>query len=217
MGDLAAAWYESEVYWKIAVGAAATIGVGAATVWATLRAAYPKRRLTYLLRKNTPRHMFRRQRRLPVQYDGTTLANPRVVELEIVNTGRSDIVDSDFHDEKPIIFRFGVDVVGIVGEDSEPRTRAMPSGHCNGQTFEIRPSLIARRQRASFSLLVDGTRRLHLVPEHSLINVDFREGQRDTPRATIRVPKTIFALMITLIVFLLSYIGARELADTVRK
>jgi hypothetical protein len=84
--------WDSAAFWP-AAGIVVGLLAIAATVWVTLRAANPKRRLYYALLTDTPlisRHHDLSEE-LKVTYGTRQLAEPRIVTVQLVSRGRRDI------------------------------------------------------------------------------------------------------------------------------
>ncbi|MFE4527152.1 hypothetical protein ACFRMO_08130 [Streptomyces anulatus] len=174
MTTLAANWWDSGSWWQLAITIAASLMVGAAGALATLRAANPKRKITWWVQSNTPivNERYPRARTasaggMAVTLDGHTLAQPRVVELIIANTGRRDITAAMFHDGDPISFGFDVDVCTILDATTKPAGSTQPVLHTGAfsatdpigfadKHVEVAPSLLRRGQVVTVTVLLNG-------------------------------------------------------------
>ncbi|WPO73865.1 hypothetical protein [Streptomyces sp. KN37] len=174
MVQLAAAWYESEAFWTITVGGVVAMAVGTLGAWATLRSANPKRRMTYCqLRDTSLLSVLHSDSDIEVRHSNVRLEHPRIVDVEIANTGRRDIPASMFHAGEPISFDLGAPIIAVLSSVSFPFDNRVPAAEIEGQEIRIGPGLLAKRQRVTFSLLVDG--RAHpMTCQHSLVDVDVR-------------------------------------------
>ncbi|MFB8083897.1 hypothetical protein [Streptomyces sp. NPDC055992] len=189
MGMLAAEWYESDTFWTAAsVIAAVAVGLGA--IWATLRAARPKLRLLFWVCSDTP--LLNTSGNdiagtLTVLHNSVVLTEPRVVEVQLINAGRHDIAASMFHDGDPVCLDLGICIVALLEVSTTSATHRPPAVEVTGNTLTIAPSLLARQQAVTFSLLVDGP-----SPElsclASLTDVDVqpvRQQPRQSARAAV--------------------------------
>lgn len=104
---------------------------------------------------------------LSVNMLGFPLANPRVVELVIANTGRRDITAAMFHADQPIRFEFDTEVCVLLDADTEPTGNVRPrlntgewrtvGTQSSGSTYlEVLPSLLRRGQVVTVTVLLNG-------------------------------------------------------------
>ncbi|MGW7408004.1 hypothetical protein ACWGI9_30580 [Streptomyces sp. NPDC054833] len=158
MTHIAAAWYESDTFWSISVGAVVAIATAALGAWATLRSASPKRRLTYCLRKYTSllNTIDEIPSTLSVTHGTTEIANPHIAEVQLCNQGRRDITSTDFHNGEPIRFNFGAPVVAVLGIERGMATYPEPEVTHSDGLLSVGPSLLPRGQAISISVLLDG-------------------------------------------------------------
>jgi hypothetical protein len=169
--------YTSGAFWGVAAGVIVGLLGIAATVWVTLRAANPKRRLLYSMPVVTP--LLNPRPNLPdieVRRAGNVLANPHVVSVQLTSRGRRDIAREAFDGEKPLCLDVGVPIVECLKVTTSPPDRLEPSWNIDGSRLLIGPnvSLISRRQTIDVSLLVDGESPHLSPPKQSLIDVDIR-------------------------------------------
>jgi hypothetical protein len=178
MMTLAGAWWQSGTFWA---AAAVVVAVFAAlsAVWATMRAANPKRRLLYRIYSRTP--LLNPTASVPgdtltVTHGTNALANPWVVEVQLINAGRRDISASMFHNGEPITLNLGVPIIALLNSGTSSRTQRPPEAQVNGNILTVPPCLLGKRHTATFSLLVDGA-----DPELEclapLTDVDVAEGR----------------------------------------
>ncbi|MGW1887778.1 hypothetical protein [Streptomyces sp. NPDC001970] len=155
---IAKPWYESGSFWQFAVTTLVAVTVGALGAFATLRANNPKRRLSYRTLTNTSllTASTRQAAHLSVTYGGIVLERPRLVEVQLRNTGRRDITSSMFHGSDPIKLDLGVNSLAVLDVELEPATSEPPRVVTNGAVVEVQPSLLVRGQSLTLSLLVDG-------------------------------------------------------------
>lgn len=170
---MASSWYESPPLWS-----AASVLVGLLAVEATLRAAHPKRRLAYRMHSVAPLVPASGPLRdgLAMSLNGVALQDPHVLQFELENWGRKDIPSSAFDSGTPIRIDLGCDVVSILETTSKPSHAVAPALSADGQSVLIGPSLIARGQRISITVLADGPRP-ELTAHVALIDVSVRRSQ----------------------------------------
>ncbi|MBB4714443.1 hypothetical protein [Streptomyces luteogriseus] len=193
---IAESWYESGSFWQFAITTIVAVAVGALAAWATMRSANPKRRLNYGTRTNASLLIASHSQSgaLQVTHNGTPVSRPRIVELELRNSGRRDITAAQFHANEPLKFNLGADVVGVLGMASEPSGTIAPSielPHATPRVIAIPPSLLARKQVFRVALLVDGPRAEVCCVQAPLVDVAVRSGiQESSSRllSTIVVP-----------------------------
>ncbi|WP_217242281.1 hypothetical protein [Streptomyces sp. AC555_RSS877] len=174
-------WYETESLW-----AAASVGVAIAALvagaWATLRAAYPKRCLTYDLVTLTPLISPSSLLRggLSVSLNGAALTDPHVLKIRLLNSGVRDIPSDAFDNGVPIRIDLGARVISVLDSTSEPSHAVPPSLNVDGQCITIGPTLIAKKQQITVSALVDGPQP-RLTIRAALIEVDVRRYRPELP------------------------------------
>ncbi|MFD7280343.1 hypothetical protein ACFV80_25620 [Streptomyces sp. NPDC059862] len=181
---LAGEWWQSGTFWA----AAAVIVTGVAAigaVWATLRAANPKRRLLYRVYSCTP--LLNPTASVPggtltVMHGTNALAIPWVVEIQLINAGRRDIVASMFHNGDSIVLDLGVPIVALLRTATSSRTQRPPAAEVDGGVLTVPPCLLVKRHTVTFSVLVDGAdpQLECLAP---LTDIDVAEGRRPVSAA----------------------------------
>nr|WSY54963.1 hypothetical protein OG999_35725 [Streptomyces sp. NBC_00886] len=179
MVTLAGEWLQSGTFWGAAAVIVAVLAAGSA-VWATLRAANPKRRLLYRIYSRTP--LLNPTASVPggsltVMHGTSALANPWVVEVELINAGRRDISASMFHNGESITLDLGVPIIALLHTETSSRTQRPPTAVVNGRVLTVPPCLLGKRHTATFSLLVDGDEP-QLECLAPLTDVDVAEGRR---------------------------------------
>ncbi|MEU0190133.1 hypothetical protein ABZ250_09790 [Streptomyces afghaniensis] len=204
MTPSASPWYESGTFWSISVGAVVAAGAAVLGAWATLRAATSKGRLTYCLRKNIA--LLNADDQIPISlsvvHGSTSVQNPRLVEIQVRNEGRRDIVAGDFHGAIPIKFNLGAPVVALLGIDRHPEVAPEPDVTHEETFLKINPSLIPRGQLVSFSVLIDKEEEVDVEVEAAL--VDVRVGKRHvTEEAAVSREKYSWTLFACCILFVL--------------
>lgn len=171
-------FYDAAAFWPVATGIVVGLLTIAATVWVTLRAANPKRRLYYWMPTDTPL-ITRRQdlsHELKVTYGTRELDSPRVVNVRLTSRGRRDIAREAFDGGEPLRLDLGTPIVECVKVSTSPSDRPDPSYALDGSKLLIGPSHFGRRQTTIFSLLVDGKIPEIVKPQQSLIDVQIRQG-----------------------------------------
>ncbi|GGP78529.1 hypothetical protein [Streptomyces melanogenes] len=173
---LAESWYENAAFWS---GAGVAVAIAAIVVgaWATLRAAYPRRRLTYYLRSIAPLipPTASRHGRVAVEIGSVALTDPHVLHVELANPGSHDIPSSAFDGGDPIELDLGANVVTLLATTSTPPHAAAPSVNTDERILTVGPSLIAKGQLVTISVLVDGPAP-ELTVRTRLTDVSVREG-----------------------------------------
>ncbi|MEV6107517.1 hypothetical protein AB0M28_22845 [Streptomyces sp. NPDC051940] len=170
----ASAFWASGTFWTaVAVLTSAMIGVGA--MWATLRAAHPKRRIAYDIEATaieSPHHALGGI--LELRRDGVTLSNPHIVRVDIKNTGRRDIASSSFDNSSPIRIGVGAPVLDVLNTGSTPVETQAPAYEVVGHELHIKPGRIGKGALATYTLLVNGAPRTSFASP--LIDVQIVRG-----------------------------------------
>jgi hypothetical protein len=193
---VAGPWLTSGVFWTGAGALAATAG-GATTAWVTYTVGLPRRRLLYGLRKVTPLVTAPDGVRaeLELSHRGQSLDQPHVIEFELVGRGRRDISHGAFDAGAPIRFDLLtpiIELLEVAASDSSSST-PMPPVRIDGTVLTVGPSLIGRRQKLVFSLLVEGEPTLRC--EAPLPDVEVREHD---PNAVGRPPGWVMPAAVAL-------------------
>jgi len=154
----------------------------AATVWVTLRAANPKRRLYYAWLTDTPLitspHDLSKE--LKVTYGTRQLVSPRIVTVQLVSRGQRDITSEAFAGGEPVCLDLNTPIVQCLKVVTSPLDRSDPKYALDGSKLLIKPSHFGKRQITVFSLLLDGKTPEIVSPKQSLIDVDIRRGDGQT-------------------------------------
>lgn len=173
--------WDSAAFWPAAGIVVGLLAIGA-TVWVTLRAANPKRRLYYAWLTDTPlitgQHDLSEE--LKVSYGTRQLVKPRIVTVQLVSRGRRDIAREAFDDGKPVCLDLTTPIVQCVKVTTAPPDRPDPSYALDGSKLLIGPSHFGKRQTTTFSLLLDGKTPEIVRPQQSLIDVEIRQGDGQT-------------------------------------
>lgn len=182
-------FYTSAGFWVPAIGVIVGLLTIAATIWVTLRAANPKRRLYYWISTDTP--LLTKQRdlshELRVTYGTVKVDSPRVVTVVLTSRGRRDISHKEFDEGKPLCLDLGTPIVECVDTTISPPDSPDLSYATDGSKLLIGPSHFSRRQTTVFSLLVDGKAPRVVPPRQSLVDVKIRPG----PDAQISITSVV--------------------------
>ncbi|MEU6885598.1 hypothetical protein ABZ918_10370 [Streptomyces viridosporus] len=169
-------WF-SETFWA-AAGVVVGAGVGAAGVYATRRAAFPKRRLVYSFSSSS---LVQRHQRnvsanvLHIRLGERELHNPRLVSLRLENTGRRDISSAQFDQGDPLRIVLGLPVVELVSMAAEPPgALGLRPGALDDHGMSISPGRLGAGEAITYTLLVDGDPSFYRLT-HALIDVKVRE------------------------------------------
>ncbi|MFD8666228.1 hypothetical protein ACFV1U_12585 [Streptomyces microflavus] len=178
--DVAAAagpFWSSETFWA-AAGVFVGASVGAAGVYATRRAAFPKRRLVYSFSSDS---LVQRHQRnvssnvLHIRLGERELHNPRLVSLRLENTGRRDISSAQFDQGEPLRIILGLPVVELVSMAAEPPAAlGLIPGDVDDNGISIRPGRLGAGEAITYTLLVDGDPSFYRLA-HALIDVKVKE------------------------------------------
>jgi len=180
------AWYSSATLWAAAAVVVAAVA-GAAAVWATLRAAGARRTTLFVSMAgaellNTSTAMGS----LEVLVNGNPLANPRIVTLIVANDGKRDITAESYSESNPVRLDVGCPIVEVIGAETRPDGRAVPTYSTAGSELHLGPGLISARQALRFQLLVDGPEPT-LSCHAALLAVDIESVTR-SPRNRFSLP-----------------------------
>ncbi|MFE7114121.1 hypothetical protein ACFU99_01685 [Streptomyces sp. NPDC057654] len=178
--DVAAATgplWSSETFWA-AAGVAVGAGIGAAGVYATRRAAFPKRRLMYSFSSSS---LVQRHQRnisanvLHIRLGERELHNPRLVNLRLENTGRRDISSAQFDQDEPLRIVLGLPVVELVSMAAEPPAAVgLIFDGLDDHGMSICPGRLGAGEAITYTLLVDGDPSFCRLA-HALIDVNVKE------------------------------------------
>ncbi|MEV8318406.1 hypothetical protein AB0Q95_30025 [Streptomyces sp. NPDC059900] len=201
----AGSWYASATLWAaLAVFGGLTTGFFAG--WATLRAANPKRQLDYWMsaKTNLLKAADGAGSSLEVHHAGGTLTDPHVLQIKMINKGRRDISSDHYDGGLPIRLDVGVQIVELLKLASEPSSLHLPTGTIDGTALKIGPSLIAKRQTITSSVLVDGSGP-EITCRASLQDVDVREGRDHARRQTaVTAGGTVLGLGLSVVLALVA-------------
>lgn len=182
-------WYTSVAFLSTASSsAAASFAFGG---WALARSASRHRILDYQVLDAVPIQLPADRspgEGLKVQYNGTALSSPRLVQIQVANLGRRDIPTSAFDQARPLLLDLGTAVAGILKVDCVPAAGTVPRTGVQGSVLSLGPDLIKSRQTMTLSLLVDGPVRLTRV-DSPIIDTQVRE-HADRSTDTLKVSVT---------------------------
>mgnify|MGYP007126056161 CR=1 FL=1 len=145
---LAEAFYQSENLWPAAGVIVAALAIPF-TVWATLRAARPKR----ILRCDfvAPVSLVNAtSSNLTITFDGTPLARPHIAGFRLINRGR-DIPSAAFDGNRPIELDLGVTIIAALSPEPLP-----PNVQFHGTKLLLHPRLIKSGDKEEYKLLTEG-------------------------------------------------------------
>jgi hypothetical protein len=149
-------FYQAGMFWVTVAGAAISLGVGLVAAFIALKSA-PKRRLFYgmsdpvaILSPDGAKHG------LEVRRGGRQLTDPCLVELALHSSGRQSINSGLFDQGRPLSLHLHAPIVDLLKAASRPTEQAIPDYQWSGSTLDIGPGVLARRQRITFTVLVDG-------------------------------------------------------------
>jgi hypothetical protein len=179
-------FYTSAGFWVPAIVGLLTI---AATIWVTLRAANPKRRLYYWISADTP--LLTKRRDLPhelrIFYGTVRVDSPRVVTIVFTTRGWRGISREAFDGGESLCLDLGTPIVECFDTITSPPDSPDLSYATDGSKLLIGPSYFNKRQTTFFSLLVDGKTPKIVPPRQSLVDVKIRPG----PDAQISVTSVV--------------------------
>lgn len=130
----------------------------AAVVWVTFSVRFPRRRLYFGLRATAPLLTAPVGMRsdLELRHRGTLLADPRVLTVDLVSRGRTDIPSDAYNDRQPLQLDVGARIVEILQVTCEPQTLQAPHITAGGTLLRVGPGLIGSRQAITINALTDG-------------------------------------------------------------
>lgn len=144
----AANWAESLNAVAATVGVVATLAVG----WLGWRAAVPHRRMVFSI-EFTPL-LSSTHSGLTVSLGPDRFAHPQTATLKINNIGNREFHPADYNGES-IEFQLGVRVVSVLTSGSTGNRRVPPAS-VYGNSLQIEPYVIHKRQEITYKLLLDG-------------------------------------------------------------
>lgn len=162
-------FWKSDIFWG-AVAALAALG----TIWATMRAANPRRTLHYEF--NVMPLVQQHEGltgSLEIRFNGNLLQDPHIIWAGLSNMGKRDISSSHFDQDRPIKMIMGVSVVNLLSIVTHGGTAAAPTASVQGGELHVGPGRIGRGDVVTYALLVDGKPNCSLT--HELIDVKVKQ------------------------------------------
>jgi hypothetical protein len=189
MNIMAGEWYKNTDIMGIVVASVISLLVGWLGAWAAFRSANPKLRLNWWAPVNSPLiSPSYASSVISVTASGVHVVAPRVVQIQLANTGRRDIVSSMFHGGENMVFDLGVPIVALLGVESDP-DGAAPNVHfphsVGPNLFEVEPSHLARGQSVTVSVLVDGLEATPRLTRKPLVDVQVRDTSPGQTASTL--------------------------------
>jgi hypothetical protein len=196
---IAGKWYESAAFWS-AAGATATLVAGFAAAIVALVVAFPRRRLIYgtpiIASLLTSASSSRGD--LELRHRGTAVTEPYVVDVEIISRSRRDITREDYDNQEPIRLDIGTRILELLKATSEPRSLYPPTATVDGSAINIGPSLIGKRQKITYTILVDG-RPPGVNLKHSVNGLQVLRQLDDKPRRRISRGQIVAVIFLEII------------------
>ena len=140
-------------------GVLATLLAGLGGAWAIYAVGVPRRKLLYGLRavaQILPGNASDSSGKLELLHDGTAVAQPRVLSVQLTGRGSRDVPSTCFDNGAPIQIDVGARILAILHVGSEPASFIAPKVAFDETKLEIGPSLIGKNQKITFTLLTDG-------------------------------------------------------------
>ncbi|MEU9702039.1 hypothetical protein [Streptomyces sp. NPDC047981] len=196
-------FYESGTFWA-AVGVFVALLVGLGAMWATLRSRVPQRRRLLYAMSSTSLLQEQLNGRIEVRHTGTSLAEPRLVQIRLTNVSRRDVSSASFDRNEPIKIAVGRQILELLSAETRPQGAAAPPVTVQGDELHVGPGRLGRRESVTFFLLVDGDP--SYSHWHALIDVGFDEepevsySTRELNHTVLRVflsALVIFALLLS--------------------
>ncbi len=189
-------WYASGMFWAIAAVVVAVVAIVVGT-WAAFRSARPRRVLHVWVDSAVPLMNTARGlhgRRLAVTLDGQELTAPHVVAVKVVSRGALDIAASAFGG-RPLELEFGVPVLGMLEWQADAGRAAVrpPEIEVIGTALHLGPSLLTRRHRLRYTVLLDGKPKFH--PVGDLVDVTVHQ----TPVSLAFMPLRATVLLLSMV------------------
>jgi hypothetical protein len=190
-----APWYSSLLTWAIIAVAITVVGTAGVILVPYL---FGKKRgqITYSMPLATSlitRGSGVRSSDLKVSWRDHDLRDPRVLWLRVENSSRADISSADFDQQKPFTLDVGRNIVASLANAFSPRYPE-PVWWVEGSKLRIGPCKIAKGQRITIAILIDGPESKMIRCDNPLINVDAHE---ETPERSVS-PALVLAAIATL-------------------
>ncbi|MFF3735152.1 hypothetical protein ACFYXM_33975 [Streptomyces sp. NPDC002476] len=118
--------------------------------------------------------------RLVVAYDGNVLANPYIVEIQMLNQTGKDIPANLFDSGAPITLDLGVPIIELIETGWEDWNDGSPVRHTPQATpsqsrLTMAPTLIPGHLMTTFTLLVEGEPDLEYAVPLIDVKVEFKD------------------------------------------
>ncbi|MEU5256700.1 hypothetical protein [Streptomyces longwoodensis] len=188
MTILAGKWYENVDVWTLIVTSLVALVVGWAGAWVAFRAANPKLRIDWIVRLNDPLiEPAHASSRITLQADGTPVTHPRIIEIQVSNSGRKDIVGSMFNDGESLLFDLGAPIITILDVEDQPAEGAPELEWARDGTSQvgIPPCHFARGRTVKYRFLVDGPNAPIKVVRQPLVDVNVRRDSMALVRISV--------------------------------
>ncbi|MEU7769499.1 hypothetical protein AB0B25_31065 [Nocardia sp. NPDC049190] len=104
--------------------------------------------------------------KISVAYDSVIVGDPRVVTIELSNTGSKDISSKDFDGEKPLAIEVNCEVMAVLQNESG----GIVSTNENRRVL-VPPTVMARGKAYTIQVLVDGEPKVSVEPDR-LVDTD---------------------------------------------
>ncbi|MPY59538.1 hypothetical protein [Streptomyces spongiae] len=170
----------------------------------------PKKELQYQWRRN---HSLRHGGvHLETRYNGRKLDAPRLIDVWLHNASDHPIKTGDFDAGEPLVVELGAEIVDIVNVASSPQDARKPNEAIkDGTRLKIPPSLIAKDQQVTYSVLVDGTgKRLGLqnsIAEWKPVEIPAGQSQETRKLRRAQVSLRWTAVMMAVFVLVVTFSG----------
>ena len=130
---------------------------------------------------------------LELRRHGKVLAQPHVLEVQLISRGRKDIPSNAFDKGNPIRFDVGANIVELLEVTSEPKFIKSPKVTIVGTALNIGPNLIGKRQKIAVTLLADGKPSLTCQSPIKDVDVLEQKAGQPPPEASLGYDKGVIA------------------------
>jgi hypothetical protein len=147
---------------------------------------------------------------LEVAYDGKTIKDPYLINIEILNTGPKDVRSKDFDQDAPLRVEIGVPIITLIVDKAAKPNPINVS--IDEEAIEIGPALLRKDERHTINAIVDGKP----APEvnANLADADVRiSGSADSPGGWLRsiAESTTGAIALGAIMIVVGIFGASQI------
>jgi hypothetical protein len=159
LADVPPAGFPWSTFWSAMQGVG-TVAAIAAAAYVSYRVTFPKRRLFYgmpsvaALLGGAPSSA-RAELEVRRRSDNRVLSHPHVVQVHLTTRGRKDIPSAAYDNGMPIVLGVGGEIIDVLAVTAEPTSPACPPYEVAGSDLRIGPGLLGKRQRITFTLLLD--------------------------------------------------------------